>query len=94
MGAHQERFSPESEYEYIETEAGTEQQLIVDSPDQELTIDGEAVLEVYDPYDEYELLAVVTAFLTRHSNDEDYDEIVRAMELVDSENDQTLDEWL
>lgn len=41
-------------------------------------------------FDEHELLAAAATILERQSNDEDYSEIVRAMELVDPENDQTL----
>lgn len=86
--------APESEYEYVETESGAERHAVADPADRQLTIDGETVLEVYQPFEEDELLAAVAAILERHSNDEDYDEIVRAMELVDPEHDQTLDEWL
>lgn len=86
--------SPESEFEYVETESGPERHAVADPADRKLTIGGETVLEVYQPFEEDELLAAVAAILTRHSNGEDYDEIVRAMELVDPETDQTLDEWL
>lgn len=86
--------TPASEYEYVETETGTERRPVADPPDRELGIGGETVLEVHQPFDEHALLAAIAAILARHSKDEDYDEIVRAMELVDPEHDQTLDEWL
>lgn len=85
---------PALKYEYIETDSGIERHPVADPPDRKLAIGSETVLEVYQPFEEHELLAAVAAILERHSNDEGYDEIVRAMELVDPENDQTLDEWL
>lgn len=86
--------TPAPEYEYVETETGAERRPVADPPDRELGINGETVLEVHQPFDKSELLAAVAAILTRHSNDEDYDEIVRAMELVEPKSDQTFDEWL
>ena len=86
--------SPESEFEYVETESGAERHAVADPADRRLTIDGEAILELHQPFEEQELLAAVAAILARHSRGEDYDEIVQAMELVDPETDQTLDEWL
>ena len=67
---------------------------VAEPASRELGINGETVLEVYQPFEEDELLAAVAAILTCYSNGEDYDEIVRVMEFVDPENDQTLDEWL
>ena len=86
--------APESEVEYIDTGDGTEPHPVADPADRKLTINGETVLEVYQPFDENELLAAVAAILTCHSNDEDYDDIVQAMETVDPGQDQTLEEWL
>lgn len=85
--------APQSEYEYVETNDGPERRPVADPADRELTINGETVLKVYDPYDEGELLAAVAAILERHSRSERYDKIVREFEMPDSGGNQTLDEW-
>lgn len=76
-------FTPAPEYEYIEPRLARSGGLVADPPDRELGINGETVLKVYQPFDESELLAAVAAILARHSNDENYGEIVHTMELVD-----------
>ena len=86
--------APESEAEYIDTGDGVEPHPVADPADRELTINGETVLEVYQPFEENELLAAVAAILTRHSKGEEYDDIVQAMQMVDPGEDQTLEEWL
>ena len=86
--------APGVDYEYHETEHGMERQPVAAPYDRELTIGGETVLELYEPYDESKLLAAVAAILTRHSAGEDYSEIVREMEIQrDPGENQTLDEW-
>ena len=86
--------APESDVEYIDTGDGAEPHPVADPADRKLTINGETVLEVYQPFEEHELLAAVAAILTRHSKDGGYDDIVQAMETVNPGADQTLEEWL
>ena len=86
--------APVSEVEYVDTGNGVQPQPTADPADRELTINGESILRVYQPFTETELLAAVAAILERHSNGEEYDEIVQTMEMVDPGENQTLEEWL